>query len=150
MCHMFFMYLYKNAPPHHIFPIKRNHSLRSPKLNHNIFNGCKQGVISSWPFLSNPKCIVDYIHLNTSLQCYYDFFLSTPHNLTTFLLLPIDEPEASVHTMFLATTSWVFLGPTKWLVIKIILELNGRPSSVNTFSTGFSFQNLKFKDLFEV
>jgi len=32
---------------------------------------------------------------------------------------------------------------------KIILELNGRPSTVNTFSTDFSFQNLFFKDLFE-
>lgn len=45
------------------------------------------------------------------------FLLSTPNTLTTFLLLPINEPEASIHIMFLATTSWVFFGPTKWFVI---------------------------------
>jgi hypothetical protein len=30
-----------------------------------------------------------------------------------------------------------------------MLELNGKPSSVNTFSTDFSFQNLAFWNLFE-
>jgi hypothetical protein len=30
-----------------------------------------------------------------------------------------------------------------------MLELNGKPSSVTTFSTDFSFQNLVFQNLFE-
>jgi hypothetical protein len=32
---------------------------------------------------------------------------------------------------------------------EIMLELNGKPSSVTTFSTDFSLQNLVFKKLFE-
>ncbi len=104
-------------PLHHIFLIRRNHSLKSPKLNHNISNGCRQGVKASWPLLNNPKCIVDYIHLNTSFQRLFDVFLSTPNTLATFLLLPIDELEANIHKMFLAATSWVCFGPTKWLMI---------------------------------
>jgi hypothetical protein len=32
---------------------------------------------------------------------------------------------------------------------EIMLELNGQPSSVTTFSTDFSFQNLVFWNLFE-
>jgi rRNA maturation endonuclease Nob1 len=32
---------------------------------------------------------------------------------------------------------------------KIMLELNGKPSSVTTFSNDFSFQNLVFWNLFE-
>jgi rRNA maturation endonuclease Nob1 len=32
---------------------------------------------------------------------------------------------------------------------EIMLELNGKPSSVTTFSTDFSFQNLVFWNLFE-
>jgi hypothetical protein len=31
----------------------------------------------------------------------------------------------------------------------MMLELNGKPSSVTTFSTDFSFQNLVFWNLFE-
>jgi hypothetical protein len=117
MCHMLFMHLYRNALPHHIFSIRKNHSLRNLKLNHNIFNGCRQGVRVSWPLLSNPKCIVDCIHMNMSLQHLFDVFLSTPNTLATFLLLQIDEPKTNIHTMSLATTSWVYFGPTKWLVI---------------------------------
>jgi len=30
-----------------------------------------------------------------------------------------------------------------------VLELNGKPSSVTTFSTDFSFENLVFSNLFE-
>jgi hypothetical protein len=68
MCHMFFIHIYRNVSFHHIFMIRRNHCLRSPKLNHNISNGCRQVVRMFWPLLSNPKCIVDYIRLNTLLQ----------------------------------------------------------------------------------
>jgi hypothetical protein len=32
---------------------------------------------------------------------------------------------------------------------EIMLELNGKPSGVTTFSTDFSFQNLVFWNLFE-
>jgi hypothetical protein len=32
---------------------------------------------------------------------------------------------------------------------EIMLEFNGKPSSVNTFSTAFSFQNLAFWILFQ-
>jgi hypothetical protein len=35
------------------------------------------------------------------------------------------------------------------LMKEIMLELNGKPSSVATFSTNFSFQNLVFWNLFE-
>jgi hypothetical protein len=47
----------------------------------------------------------------------------------------------------------------QWLVLffltakyerKSMLELNGKPSSVTTLSTDFSFQNLVFWNLFEI
>jgi hypothetical protein len=82
MCHMLFMHLYRNALPHHIFSIRKNHSLRNLKLNHNIFNGCRQGVTTSWPLLSNPKCIVDCIHLNMSLQRLFDVFFVNPQHFS--------------------------------------------------------------------
>jgi hypothetical protein len=40
-----------------------------------------------------------------------------------------------------------FLNSQIWK--EIMLELNGKPSSVTTFSTEFSFQNLVFWNLFE-
>jgi len=40
-----------------------------------------------------------------------------------------------------------FLNSQIWK--KIVLELNSKPSSVTTFSTDFSFQNLVFFNLFE-
>ncbi len=40
-----------------------------------------------------------------------------------------------------------FLNKQIWK--EIMLELNGKPSSVTTFSTDFSFQNLNFGNLFE-
>jgi hypothetical protein len=40
-----------------------------------------------------------------------------------------------------------FLNSQMWK--EIMLELNGKLSSVTTFSTGFSFQNLVFWNLFE-
>jgi hypothetical protein len=36
------------------------------------------------------------------------------------------------------------------VAIKKMLELNGKPSSVTTFSTDFSFQNLVFWNLLEI
>jgi len=36
-----------------------------------------------------------------------------------------------------------------WISKEIMLELNGKPSSVTTFSNDFSFQNLVFWNLFE-
>jgi hypothetical protein len=40
-----------------------------------------------------------------------------------------------------------FLNSQIWK--EIMLELNGKPSSVTTFSTDFSFQNLVFWNIFE-
>ncbi len=78
MCRMLIMHLYINALPHHIFFIRKNHSLKSPKLNHNISSGCRQGVRTSWPLLSSPKCIVDCIHLNTLFQHLFDVSFVNP------------------------------------------------------------------------
>ncbi len=41
----------------------------------------------------------------------------------------------------------LFLNSQIWK--EIMLELNGKPSSVTTFSTDFSFQNLIFCNIFE-
>lgn len=82
---MFFMHLYRNVSSHHVFMIRRNHSLKSPKLNHNISYGCRQGVRMFWPFLSNPKCIVDSIHLNMLFQRLFDVsFVNPQHFSNTF------------------------------------------------------------------
>jgi hypothetical protein len=117
MCHMFFMHLYINEPPHHIFSIRRNHSLRNPKLNHNISNGCTQAVGASWHFLSNLKCIVDYIHLNTLFECLSDVSFVNPQHFNK-TSNTTNWWTRNKHTYnFLAVISWICFGPTKWLLV---------------------------------
>jgi hypothetical protein len=59
---------------------------------------------------------------------------------------PLQSKETQHVNIILQCMYWFFEQPN---MEESMLELNGKPSSVTTFSAKFSFQNLVFKTLFE-
>ncbi len=59
---------------------------------------------------------------------------------------PLQNRETQ-HLNIVLRCMYQFLNSQIWK--EIMLELNGKPSSVTKFSTDFSFQNLVFGNLFE-
>ncbi len=107
---MFLMQLDNNLVSHHILLIWRNYHLFSPKLHDKIFHGLSQGVRTSSPspLSYSPKKSFMVSNCISFFRAFRMLHLSTLNNFVTPLLLAMDELDANIHIVSIATTNWDF------------------------------------------